>query len=309
MSSTTVKFTGPVYLGNSLSWGLFGILVIQSYHFFVTFPRERVVLKCLVAILLLIQILHTMFLTIFTWDMLVTGWGNPAALLTIPWSGLPQPILTGITSGIVQIYYAWRIWTLKGSSRFAQVVPVFIVLIALMQSLTAVIAGTMFCFAKDVADMVKLTSAVEVWLGGAFACDVIISASMAIVLSRARRNSHFKETNDLIKKLIINAIETGAITAVTAGLDLALFLIYPDTNLHLCPSLLLSKLYSITVLTSLNGRRGGHSKGNHLPMTTDSLQMSTVKKDTQHTLGAVHVSTDMRVDVDEFPRKSRRDDF
>ncbi len=48
-----------------------------------------------------------------------------------------------------------------------------------------------------------------------------------------RHKSHWERTSGLIRKLMYRTVETGAITAVAAGVDLSLFLAAPDANYHL----------------------------------------------------------------------------
>jgi hypothetical protein len=57
-------------------------------------------------------------------------------------------------------------------------------------------------------------------------------------LNQARTKSKFKKTDDIVSRLIAQSIETGAITAVAAGLELILFLVYQNNTLHDIPSVL-----------------------------------------------------------------------
>jgi hypothetical protein len=50
------------------------------------------------------------------------------------------------------------------------------------------------------------------------------------------------------------SVETGSITAGCAVLELGLFLRWKDNNLHMIPALALSKLYSNTLVATLNSR-------------------------------------------------------
>lgn len=51
----------------------------------------------------------------------------------------------------------------------------------------------------------------------------------------AGRGSPWNHTAAMVNKLIIHAIETGAVTAVTALVDLVLFELYKDTSIHQAP--------------------------------------------------------------------------
>lgn len=60
-------------------------------------------------------------------------------------------------------------------------------------------------------------------------------ADSSIKLARMRRSSLFKSTEALINNLIINTIETGAVTAIVAGAQLIMYLKSPNNFLHVVP--------------------------------------------------------------------------
>ncbi len=57
----------------------------------------------------------------------------------------------------------------------------------------------------------------------------------SLQLAEASRGSPWNRTALVINKLIIHAIETGAVTAVTALVDLVLFERYKHTSIHQAP--------------------------------------------------------------------------
>ncbi|KAJ3876022.1 hypothetical protein F5051DRAFT_430118 [Lentinula edodes] len=198
---TVIALTGPV-VGVPIIYQLLGTLTLQVLGMIYT-----------------LELFHGICILLFGWYYTVSGWGQTEAISKFPWPGLAQPIITGIR--IVQIFYAWRVWTLNQNSILTSVVAILIVLLALLSSVTSITAGIMFCFVKDISGEVKLTPAVN--------------------LVQARQRTTFKKTEKLITRLVIAAIETGTVTAVTATVDLILFLLFPNLNYHLCPSLLLSQ--------------------------------------------------------------------
>ncbi|KAJ3807287.1 hypothetical protein EV368DRAFT_65554 [Lentinula lateritia] len=268
---TVIALTGPVYLGNTFNWFLLGMLTLQVLGTIYT-----------------LELFHGIFILLFGWYYTVSGWGQTEAISRFPWPGLAQPIITGIR--IVQIFYAWRVWTLNQNSILTSVVAILIVLLALLSSVTSITAGIMFCFVKDISGEVKLTPAVN--------------ASFTLV--QARRRTTFKKTEKLITRLVIAAIETGTVTAVTATVDLILFLLFPNLNYHLCPSLMLSQLYSNTALASLNDRRdpsGSQAStysfhigsGTHRRALHESHHLGSLSLSNDLELGTVHVSTTTEV--------------
>ncbi|KAJ3914083.1 hypothetical protein F5877DRAFT_71012 [Lentinula edodes] len=284
---TVIALTGPVYLGNTFNWFLLGTLTLQVLGMIYT-----------------LELFHGICILLFGWYYTVSGWGQTEAISKFPWPGLAQPIITGIR--IVQIFYAWRVWTLNQNSILTSVVAILIVLLALLSSVTSITAGILFCFVKDISGEVKLTPAVNTYLGAGVAADILIALAMTTILVQARQRTTFKKTEKLITRLVIAAIETGTVTAVTATVDLILFLLFPNLNYHLCPSLLLSQLYSNTALASLNDRRdpsGSQAStysfhigsGTHRRATHESHHLGSLSLSNDIELGTVRVSATTEV--------------
>ena len=92
----------------------------------------------------------------------------------------------------------------------------------------------------------------------------------------SRANSTYKETQDLIRRIIILTMETGTLTgrlpwashfstpqglignhlcqALAATADLVIFLGFPQLDVHITFTLTLAKLYSNSLLVALNSR-------------------------------------------------------
>ncbi|KAG6814750.1 hypothetical protein H0H93_012374, partial [Arthromyces matolae] len=97
---------------------------------------------------------------------------------------------------------------------------------------------------------------VIVWLVGSTACDIAIALTMTYVLHTAKTAHMFMRTQNLIDKLIFQVVQSGAITAGGAVVDMVLYLCYTDNYLHVGMVVLLGKLYSNVLLANLNGRPG-----------------------------------------------------
>jgi len=224
------------------------------YLFHINFPKERRPVKILVYTMYLLDLAQTVSTTYFAWYMLVTGWGNPLVFIQVPWPGFAQPIFTGILAAIAQIYFSWRIYILKKETHVYRIVAVLIAAAALLQCAGGMANGIRLALASDVSTIATLETTVNIWLGGSFAVDIVIAMTMSFILFRARRRAISRRTNALLRRLIVSTVETGAVTAITAGADLFLYIENKENYIHLCPSLLLGKLYSIVVVASLNGR-------------------------------------------------------
>ncbi|KAG6905988.1 hypothetical protein DXG01_016459 [Tephrocybe rancida] len=100
----------------------------------------------------------------------------------------------------------------------------------------------------------SLTPHVIVWLGGASLCDVIITATMVTILFQTGERSAFQRTKSLTTRLIILTVNTGLSTAVWAVGDLIVFVTLQHANWHTIPFFMLSKIYSNTLMATLNSR-------------------------------------------------------
>lgn len=89
-----------------------------SDSFAVTFPNERKNIKALgrrcpevdrladpdrsclaltVYVLFILDAIETAFATYLAWTILVSGWGDPAAIVSLSWSSATIPLMTGIS--------------------------------------------------------------------------------------------------------------------------------------------------------------------------------------------------------------------
>ncbi|KAF7319039.1 hypothetical protein HMN09_00240100 [Mycena chlorophos] len=247
-------FTAPILAGTQANWLLLGTLMVQVYKFHLSFPNERRWVKALVYTLFTLEVAQTAITSHFAYEMLVTSWGDPTAFSILPWSSLAVPIFTGLISAAVQIFYAWRIYFLKGDRLWARIVCVAIVLLALMQSLSAFITDARFATTTNVATLPSLMVGVKIWLIGSAACDVLITITLLFILSEYRRKMPWKRMDGIIGKLIANTVETGLITSVVAIADVILFILFSQTNIHQTPAFMLGKLYTNVLLATLNSR-------------------------------------------------------
>ncbi|KAJ6592590.1 hypothetical protein B0H19DRAFT_1245447 [Mycena capillaripes] len=271
--SAFVVFTGPILVGTQLNWALLGVLVHQVFNFYSNFPKEKVEIKALVYWLLLLDLAQTAFTSHFAFGILVSGWGNPEVFSQLPWSSCSVSVLAGFISASVQIFFAWfgsfkkesifptlilltrRIYLLQGrKNRYVLGICGLIVALALMQSISAVVNGIRFALKSQFAELAQLVIGVKIWLIGSAVCDVVIAVTMITILTRYRKMTTWKKTDNIMNKLIYHTVETGAVTAISAIVEVVLFLVYPQYFFHEIPGFVLGKIYSNVVLATLNSR-------------------------------------------------------
>ncbi|THV04740.1 hypothetical protein K435DRAFT_850589 [Dendrothele bispora CBS 962.96] len=253
-----VELTGPIFIGAILNWALLGTLTLQVYIYSLESKKDRKIIKATVYSLFVIDLLQTGLATDYAWKTLV--FFDPNVLLDVPRSSLSLSFVNPVISAIVQIFFAWRIWYLN-QSKWARVFPILIVLVALMQAISAIVASIRFTLTSDIAQLAKLRDGFTVWLVGTFVADVLIAACMVYVLRKAQQRAFSLRSETILTRLLMNAVNTGAVTAVGAGIELIMFLVFTNNNYHQAPAFVLGKLYSNVLLANLNARAQNKNLG------------------------------------------------
>ncbi|KAI0043719.1 hypothetical protein FA95DRAFT_1563039 [Auriscalpium vulgare] len=262
---------GPIFVGNVINWLLMGSLVVQVYMFHISYPSERIRIRLLVYIVFLLDVVQTVFGTHQAWFYMIANWSKPGTLDAEPWSAATIPIMCGLIAAIVQIFYAWRIWRMKDSV-VMHVFSLMIAAIALAQGVTAVVASSIIQERPTQRNLLHLHPAFEFWLAGSFVADVLICGCMIWILYDAKTQTMWTESGSLFNRLILNAIQTGLVTVICATVDLALFVHFENANYHLTPAYILGKLYSNSLMVTLNARRRRTTRNTDLE-TAESLAM------------------------------------
>ncbi|KIK71048.1 hypothetical protein GYMLUDRAFT_254329 [Collybiopsis luxurians FD-317 M1] len=240
-------------LGFAGNWFLFGCTCVQVYLYHLGFRNDGWRLKSLVYGLCIWDTAQTFTLTSTVFDILASGWGNQAALERTGLIWLDIPIMSGVASAVVQCFYAWRIYALGRSIPLV----LLIIALALMEGCAALALGIIIktsipTFAALQSNTYAVTS---IWLLGSAACDILISASMLYLLTRARKITRYSRTDTLLSRIIKLTVGGGLLTTSIAIVDAILYLIFPHNNLHTVPGGILAKLYTNALMVLLNNRK------------------------------------------------------
>ncbi|PFH50198.1 hypothetical protein AMATHDRAFT_61536 [Amanita thiersii Skay4041] len=247
--SQIVLLTGPQLLGNFFAYGLMGVLCVQLWVYSYQFPKDKRGIKCLVWIVFFVDILTTVLSSIAAWDDLVKGWGDDQVLRRWDWPIGVLTSLSGFVAFCVHGFFCWRMWSLN-----SRVQPIFIMTISIVQWIFATYSGALG-LSIGRGRSTDLDPYVITWLGGSALCDVLITIFMCRILIGKGSNAAFKHTKDAMNLLVKVTIETGMATSIVAVIELILFSKFPKNNLHYLCFLFLSKLYSNTMLATLNTRK------------------------------------------------------
>ncbi|KAJ4474839.1 hypothetical protein J3R30DRAFT_616360 [Lentinula aciculospora] len=247
--SNIALITGPYVLGGVFSYGLFGILIVQLFFYQYTFyHRDPTWLKIFVWVLALLDLVITIMWTVFMWEILASHWGDPTILTNVKTAEV-IPLLSGIVGSMAHFFYAWRIYRLTRS----MVIPIPVILISLT---TCAMAGYSGIKGAEIgtARFSEMDPEVSTWLGGSTLADFLITAVLVLQLFRYNKRSSSSQTRDALQRLITLTVETGLVTALTALLELLLFILFKENTLYFIPLFMLSKVYSNCLLATLNTR-------------------------------------------------------
>ncbi|KAI0791512.1 hypothetical protein BC629DRAFT_1593116 [Irpex lacteus] len=238
---------GPGLLGTIFNVFLYGIMVTQCFLYFARYPKDKLWMKVMVLLLFLADTLNCVFDVWWIYDSLVNNFNNPAALETANWVFATDPAMVGIISAAVQLFFAWRVKILSGSW--------IIVIIIIITSIASIIGGVgtaiYIHYIPQFDRFQEFQALVVFWRVCSAICDAVITAVLIWYLRKHRTGFH---TTDVILDSIIRlTVQTGLITTIWATADLVSYLVTP-TGLHLVFNFALAKLYTNSLMSTLNAR-------------------------------------------------------
>ncbi|KAK0484809.1 hypothetical protein IW261DRAFT_858958 [Armillaria novae-zelandiae] len=271
------ELSGPYIIGCLLNWGLFGILSVQLYLYYLAFPNDRRFTKILVYGIYVIESVQTMLVAHDAFAMFGYGFGDIDALTRVNFFWLIGPIMSAVASCVGQVFYAYRIFIVSKS----RIIPIFIICVSLTSSVVALIIGIGY---HNVGNVTKLNNwktciAVGVSCGAAALCDILIAICMTYYLMRSTND--FRRTRMLVTRIIRLSIETGSVTAVVALLSFVLFIAFPRHIFFITPGLIMPKLYANCVYMVLNSRfriiggRDTYMSSTNMSITTSMIRNIT----------------------------------
>jgi len=250
------RVIGPIFVGNAINWFLFGALVLQVYIY--STERRRIkdpyFIRLLVYGTFALDIVQTVVATADAWTFMIAEWGQPEAVaVNYPVLASLIPVLGGAVAFLVQVFYAWRIWSFAHNIVF-RCLSCIISMLALLQFIGSFVGSVLSATDHTIKGLERIRASIDIWLAGSFVTDILITGCMIWLLLHAQKRTVWSQTSSILNKLIVNTIQTGLITSLVAGVDLFLWVHYKNDNYELGAAFILGKLYSNSFISSLNSR-------------------------------------------------------
>ncbi|KAF8235458.1 hypothetical protein L208DRAFT_757835 [Tricholoma matsutake] len=252
---------GAVLIGTLMSGILLGVTYIQSFYYFIDCRTDAWYLKSLVVSTVVLDTVHMLLISHSIYHWLVTNFNNPSGLEQLVWSAAVEALPTALTSMLVQGFFVLRVWHLSRSYLLSGLI-VLIVVVGFGCVLAWVILAMQMEALVDLLAITPLTIAINAVSASA---DVIIAASLVILLSRARTG--FKRSDTIINKLILFVVNTGVLTSCIAIAAFISVLASPNTLIYAPFYFCIGRLYVNSFLATLNGRKhiaGGVGDVSHM---------------------------------------------
>ncbi|KIM78607.1 hypothetical protein PILCRDRAFT_824240 [Piloderma croceum F 1598] len=274
---------GPLEGGVIVSSLLFGAVTIQVDVYCRKYPHDRWPLKTLVAFVWLLELAHTVCIMDSLFVMTIKQRGQ--TIEGTPKSFSAGFFFSGCVGPVVQAFFANRAAKCFDKPHLAILcwtLAVFRFLCSIVMTATSFTRPTIAQFDARWQWVVTTALVNEVCV------DLLIATSLCYFLMQNRRLSIHKRTIRLLDRLIAMTVSTGLITSVMAIIILICFLTMPENYLWLALAMCQAKLFSNSMLASLNGRSmlrhdqeqdtevlPGNSKSNSLIFHRKSVVLTT----------------------------------
>ncbi|KAJ7761805.1 hypothetical protein B0H16DRAFT_1530597 [Mycena metata] len=250
---------GAIVVGFAVACVIFGILLTQGWTYFSRYNSDSTLYKLLVVLILLLETTDQSFIGHAVYFYTVTSAGNATAVATgtTTWSIILQQAVGSVVGTIVKCCFATRVYRFSDRNIF---ITGFIILLSLGQLAVALIFTIQAFQLPSIPAVFRLKTLATISLGLGSFTDVVTAASLSFFLWRMRTN-HKSAANSLIMRLVMDAVNTGILTTAVSLSTLFLFDFLTGNLIFAATYFMLSKLYAVSFLATLNARRVVHGRG------------------------------------------------
>ncbi|KAH9936875.1 uncharacterized protein BXZ73DRAFT_100290 [Epithele typhae] len=222
MSNPAEGFFGGLLLQVFIACMLYGVTTLQTFIYFQRYPADAAFVKTIVAIVWVVETIHTAFCMRFSFAYLIDNFGNVEYFLHLNWGVGISVIAEVIVSTVVQIFYVRRVWIISEHRKFLTGVIALFTLLRLVFG-----AGSAYLcyrypewipFRNQPVSLITVTGG----LGCAAAADLLVALTLSYYLLRGRTNWDTAERSK-IRMIVLYVVNTGAITGAASVLAVVLF--------------------------------------------------------------------------------------
>ncbi|KAF8892818.1 hypothetical protein CPB84DRAFT_1732384 [Gymnopilus junonius] len=250
--STLENTIGAFFVGAVMSCTLFGVILVQTYTYFARFPKDRLIFKCLVAVICVCELAQCSLICYSTYTYFVSDYGKASALATLP---LPLSIAVGfggIIEPLVQGFFAYRVFVVSNKI----CIPTICWTLTTVRSALTFTAMAVAIKGDTIVDFYsRYQWLFSTLIGVSIVTDVFLSMSLFYRLRHQNSGQQsLLPSPPLIDKIIAWTVQSGLVSAITEITMFITFYALKNSYVWVAIYLSLSKIFSTSLLASLNGR-------------------------------------------------------
>lgn len=247
---------GVVLIGCFISLILFGTILSQAFTYSQNCKNDPQWQKVFVGMVVFLDALSSAIAMAWMYQLFIDGWGDASYFTHANWLLASDPMICGILACMVQLFFAWRLHIIAKRPWLTA----FIVLAATATFIGGVGTGIAVLVIKEYAQLGRARPIGCTWDFSAVIADMTITAGMTYYLRRYM--GRFQDTDNLLDRIIQLTLQNGLLTSLATLVDIVLYLVSPKLY-HIALTFVMPKLYSNSVLSSLNARKTLRSTPDH----------------------------------------------
>jgi len=251
MSQNVGETLGAILIGSCFAATLTGVVCTQTVYYFQSYPDDRPSTKLTVAVIWLLDFLHTIMVFSADWVWLIEHFDDLGFVNRIPWPLGVTVFLNAIITVIVHFFFAYKIYRLSKGNWL--VVGPILVLAVTRLSLAIASCAEMLIYSTINEFVEKAAWVFTMGLLTSSILDVVITSSLIWYLDHARTG--FMGMDRTVNRLCLYAVENGLLTSVTTVIALGCWLGMEHNLTSPAIYLILAKLYANSLLATLNSRK------------------------------------------------------
>ncbi|KAJ3975136.1 hypothetical protein EV361DRAFT_865618 [Lentinula raphanica] len=268
IESLVVNSFGAGLIGAIVTAMLYGLTTLQTYLYFINYPKDEVKIKMLVSIVCTDYansslLSYSPTVTFCVYHYLVINFSNPAGLAIINWSLNITVMLNLLHETSVQHQQRSSEMGLGGFTWYLSYRP--FLLKVFLESLGFGIETVAYLFVSKTFDTFQESSTVKLAAATPFAVFAVLSDVLIAV----------SLTNTLITTLIVYAVNRCLLTSAVAITEVIVFILHPTSLWFLAIDFVIGKLYANSLLASLNSRHYLREPGSLSNSNTNSHSQSS----------------------------------
>ncbi|KAJ7131515.1 hypothetical protein C8R43DRAFT_1024639 [Mycena crocata] len=241
---------GAVLIGVFVAVFFQGMLTVQAYIYYESFPDDSNKLKTFVALLWCLDFAHLFLVCQVVYHFLVDSWGDVAALAVTYEPMALHVVFVGAATILCQGFFLYRIWTFSHGNWYlvgGVAIPCLITF-ALDVYITAMSSGS-----HSLAVCNDLRGAVLAVFALAAGTDVILA--LLLVWYLARGMAPGRQSTFVVARVIQYTVATGLASSTLALAGVAAYVIRPDSFVSIAMHFSLGRMYTNSLFAMLNSRR------------------------------------------------------